>query len=210
VITHHPSDESLARIAAGTLAAGPRLVIATHLAGCPQCRGGLRTFEAVGGALLDDAPPASLSADAFARALASLDTMTAPSAPAPVVLHPDLPPPLTACQMGGWRSVHPGFRWRRLTIPGSRDANVILLKVAAGRPLPRHGHVGTEYTQVLTGSFSDHLGHYKAGDCIEIDEEVDHQPVVDRDGECVCVSSVEGKLKFSGWIGRLLQPLIGI
>jgi putative transcriptional regulator len=210
VITHHPSDLTLARLAAGTLGAGPRLVAATHLTGCSQCRGRLRSFETVGGAMLDGAPPGRLSPDAFARALERLDEPDARAEPAVRVLHPGLPPPLNACEIGPWRFVSPGFRWRRVTLPESPDANVIMLKVAAGRSLPHHGHSGTEYTQVLTGSFTDALGQYRAGDCIEMDEEVSHQPVVDRDGECVCLAAVEGRLRLGGWIGRLIQPLIGI
>jgi putative transcriptional regulator len=210
VISHHPSDLTLARLAGGTLGAGPELVVATHLAGCPQCRGRLRSFEAVGGAMLDEAAPARLSPDAFQRALERLDEADPPAEPQPRVLHPDLPPPLNAYEIGPWRLVGPGFRWRRLTLPESSDANVIMLRVAAGRPVPHHGHSGTEYTQVLTGSFSDALGQYRAGDCIEMDEEVSHQPVVDRNGECICLAAVEGRLRLSGWIGRLLQPLIGI
>jgi putative transcriptional regulator len=210
VISHHPSDLTLARLAGGTLGAGPGLVVATHLSGCPQCRERLRSFEAVGGAMLDEAAPVRLSPDAFARALERLDDTGPRAEPQPRVLHPDLPPPLNAYEIGPWRLVGPGFRWRRLTLPESPDANVIMLRVAAGRPVPHHGHSGTEYTQVLTGSFSDALGQYRAGDCIEMDEEVSHQPVVDRDGECICLAAVEGRLRLSGWIGRLIQPLIGI
>jgi putative transcriptional regulator len=210
VITHHPSDLTLARLAAGTLPAGPQLVVATHLSGCAQCRGRLRSFEAVGGAMLDEAPPARLSSDAFTRALSRLKAADQRADPAPRVLHPDLPPPLNAYDIGPWRLVRPGFRWRRLRLPESLEANVIMLKVAAGRPVPYHGHSGMEYTQVLMGSFTDSLGQYCAGDCIEMGEEVNHQPVVDQDGECVCLAAVEGRLRLSGWIGRLIQPLIGI
>jgi len=210
VITHHPSDDSLARLAAGTIGAGARLVVATHVFGCPQCRRGLRSFEAVGGAMLEAAPPVSQSPDAFARVLKRLDAADPPSEPAARVLHPELPPPLNAYDIGPWRFVHPGFRWRRLTLPESPDAKVIMLKIAAGLRVPRHGHSGTEYTQVLKGSFADALGQYRAGDCVEVDEGVDHQPVVDMGGECVCLASVEGRVRLSGWIGRLLQPLIRI
>ncbi|HEY1453605.1 MAG TPA: ChrR family anti-sigma-E factor [Roseiarcus sp.] len=210
MISHHPSDLTLARLAAGTLGAGPQLVVATHLSGCPQCRDRLRSFEAVGGAMLDGAPPTLLSPDAFARALERLDEADPPTEPAPRVLHPDLPPPLNTYEIGPWRRVGRGFRWRRLTLPEAPDANVIMLKVAAGQPLPHHGHTGAEYTQVLTGSFTDSLGQYRVGDCIEMDEDVNHQPVVDQDGECICLAAVEGRLKLSGWVGRLIQPLIGI
>lgn len=210
MISHHPSDLTLAHLAAGTLGAGPQLVVATHLSGCPQCHGRLRSFEAVGGAMLEGAPPTRLSPDAFARALKRLDETDPPAEQAPRVLHPDLPPPLNAYEIGRWRFAAPGVRWRRLTLPEAPDANVIMLKVAAGQPVPHHGHSGTEYTQVLTGSFTDSLGQYRAGDCIEMDEEIIHQPIVDSDGECVCLAAVEGKLKLSGLIGRLIQPLIGI
>ena len=210
MITHHPSDLTLARLAAGTLGAGPQLVVATHLSGCPQCRGVLRSFEAALGAMLDAVPPARLSPDAFAEALGRLDEAAPHSEPAPRVIHPDLPPPLNAYDLGPWRLVRPGFRWRRLKLPESPEANVIMLKVAAGQPVPHHGHTGTEYTQVLSGSFSDALGQYRAGDCVEMEEEVNHQPVVDLDGECVCLAAIDGKLRLKGWVGRLIQPLIGI
>ncbi len=210
VIAHHPSDYTLARLATGMIGAGPRLVLAVHLSGCSQCRARLRTFEAVGGIDLESATPVRQSPDGLARTLARLESAEPPAAQAPPVLNPELPPPLSAYEIGPWRFVNPGFKWRRLRLPESREANVIMLKVAAGHRVPRHGHSGTEYTQVLTGSFRDALGQYRAGDCIEIDEEVDHQPVVDRGGECICLTAVEGRLRLSGWIGRLLQPLLGI
>jgi len=210
MINHHPSDFSLARLAGGTLGAGPRLVVATHLSGCPQCRRRLTSFEAAGGVMLDEAEPARLSAEAFQRALGRLGDADPRAEPQPRVLHPDLPPPLNAYEIGPWRQVGRGFQWRRLRLPESPGANVIMLRVAAGQPVPHHGHSGAEYTQVLSGSYSDALGRFGAGDCIELDEEVRHQPVVDPDGECVCLTALEGKLRLSGWIGRLIQPLIGI
>ena len=209
MITHHPSDESLARLAAGTLGAGPRLVVSTHLSQCAQCLGRLRSFEAVGGAMLEEAKPVFARPDAFARVVARLDAPESPIPP-PRALHHELPPPLNAYELGPWRFVHPGFRWRRVNLPESSDATVIMLKVGAGRRLPHHGHSGTEYTQVLTGSFSDSFGRYRAGDLIEMDEDVEHEPVADAGGECVCLTAVEGRLRLSGWIGRLLQPLVGI
>lgn len=207
--SHHPLDESLARFAAGSLDAGPRLVVATHLSGCPQCRARIRSFEAVGGALLEEFAPAGLAADAFARTVARLDAPS-PAPAAPIVYDADMPPPLRYLPAGKWRFVHPGLRWRRLTLPEAPDANIIMLKVAAGQSVPHHGHTGTEYTQVVKGGFSDRFGHYVEGDCIEMDEDVDHQPVVDRDGECIVLAAVEGRLRLRGWLGRLFQPLIGI
>ena len=209
MITHHPSDDSLARLAAGTIGAGPRLVVATHLTGRPPVprgaaflRGG-RRGDARGGAARPPEPGRFCAGAQATRC--SRSALGAGAARAP----PRAAAPLNAYEIGPWRFVHPGFRWRRLTLPESPDANVIMLKVAAGRRVPRHGHSGTEYTQVVKGSFADALGQYRAGDCVEMDEGVDHQPVVDTGGECVCLASVEGRVRLSGWIGRLLQPLIG-
>ena len=36
--THHATDETLMRYAAGTLAAAPAIVVKAHLASCPACR----------------------------------------------------------------------------------------------------------------------------------------------------------------------------
>ncbi|MBU6266719.1 MAG: ChrR family anti-sigma-E factor [Sphingomonadales bacterium] len=209
MITHHPSDEALARMAAGGLAAGPALVVATHLAGCAECRARVADYEAAAGALLADETPVMLRADAFARTLARIDAPDVAAAPPPVV-HPDLPPPLNRCAIGPWRFVHPRLRWRRLVLPQDPAANVIMLKVGAGFAVPHHSHTGREFTQVISGGFSDALGRYAAGDCIEADADIDHQPLADSDEPCVVLAAVEGRLRLRNWLGRLAQPLIGL
>src|SRR5271168_2882356 len=68
-IVHHPSDETLTAFASGTLDEARALVVATHISLCPHCRKSLAAFEEVGGALLDAAPAASMSAGAMERTL---------------------------------------------------------------------------------------------------------------------------------------------
>ena len=203
---HHPREESLASLAAGTLSAGPRLVLATHLAGCPICRDRVRFFEAVGGALLDSEPPRSASANLLTKTLARLDAASV----LPAARADRATTPLGNCEIGPWRFVQPGFRISRVSIPGEPEANVILLKVGAGRQAPQHGHKGVEYTQVLSGAFSDSLGHYAAGDCIEADDDIDHQPTVDGDHECICLAAVDGRLRLHSFVARMLQPFLGL
>ena len=213
---HHPREETLAAYASGVLAPGPRLVVATHLAGCRACREAVRVCEGAGGALLDMEPPASMPPDFLARTLARRDQLAA--APAPrrqteIKVPPDLawaPSALLECEIGPWRFVQPGLRMSRVKVPGEPKANVVLLKFSAGRPAPQHGHSGIEYTQVLRGAFSDSMGRYVAGDCIEADTEIDHQPAVVGEEDCICLSAVEGKLKLHSWMARLVQPLLGI
>ncbi|HSI41278.1 MAG TPA: ChrR family anti-sigma-E factor [Xanthobacteraceae bacterium] len=212
-ITHHPSDETLLRYAAGTLAAGPALVVAAHLAASPASRARLRDFEALAGAMLEAVPPTALADDALARTLARLD------APAPAVRPamappPDLPPgtlwpaPLGAYPVGRWRFLAPGVRWSRIEVPDPQS-RVILMRVAGGMKLPAHGHSGIEYTCVLAGAFSDDSGRYGPGDLAEEDDDTDHQPLVEPGAECVCLIAMQGRTRPHGWLGRLVQPLLG-
>lgn len=216
MIKHHPSDETLLRHASGTLEPGPRIVVAVHAGGCSVCAGRIAEFEAFGGSLLQEIEPEEMETGALDRAMALIEadgsgrrkTMATPRlARADVGIR--LPEALDDCGIGPWRWMGPGVRWSRVTLAGDVDANVMLLKVAAGRKLPEHTHVGSEYTHVLKGAFHDARGRYGPGDLDEADDDVQHQPIVDDDGECICIAAVEGQTKLRGFFGRLIQPLFG-
>lgn len=216
-ICHHAKEETLLRYAAGTLATGPRIVVEAHLASCHVCRAQVTKFEALGGAVLDETEPTHLSADALAVALARIDAADVGSAlpvaqplPPPHIDGFALPEALIGCDVGRWRWIGPGMRMSRIAVPYDPDANLILLKVGPGRALPDHGHVGAEFTQILSGSYTDRFGRFGPGDLAEMDEEIEHQPVVDPDGECICLAAMEGRMRFNNVIGRLLQPIFGI
>ncbi|HEV7249517.1 MAG TPA: ChrR family anti-sigma-E factor [Shinella sp.] len=212
---HHATDETLMRYAAGTLAAGPAIVVEAHLAACPACRARVATYEAVGGALLDEIEPTALSETAFNDVLAMIDAEEGP-APRPQSRKPveiegvRLPDALGGCDIGRWRWIGPGMRMSRVGVPHDPDANLILLKIGPGRALPDHGHAGTEFTYVVAGAFSDRFGTFGPGDMAEMDEDVEHQPIVDRGGDCICLAAMEGQMRFKGFIGRMLQPIFGI
>jgi putative transcriptional regulator len=70
---HHPSDDVLLAYAAGSLPQPFALVVATHLALCPGCRAQVRRDEELGGVLLDELAPSTVSADAKLRVMARLD-----------------------------------------------------------------------------------------------------------------------------------------
>lgn len=216
MIKHHPSDETLFRYANGSLEPGPRIVVAVHVGGCAACASRIGEFEAVGGSLLHDIEPDQMDAGALDRVMARIEADEvghARAAPARRLPRADvgirLPQVLDDCGIGPWRWIGPGVRWSRVTLPDDDGANVMLLKVVAGRRLPEHTHVGAEYTHVLKGSFSDARGRYGPGDLDEADDEVQHQPIVDKDGECICIAAVEGQTKLRGFFGRLIQPLFG-
>jgi putative transcriptional regulator len=214
MIKHHPSDETLFRYASGNLEPGPCIVVAIHVGGCQVCAERIGEFEALGGSLIERIEPAEMETDALDRLMATIDADASDRseiAGSPRPRRADvgirLPGELDDCGIGPWRWIGPGVRWSRVTLPGNVDANVMLLKVAAGRKLPEHTHVGVEYTHVLKGAFSDARGRYGPGDLDEADDDVQHQPIVDEDGECICIAAVEGQTKLQGFFGRLIQPL---
>ncbi|WP_438274168.1 ChrR family anti-sigma-E factor [Nitrobacter sp.] len=213
-IHHHPSDETLLRLAAGTLGAGPALVVSVHLESCAHCRWRLSGFEAMGGALLEEMRPVPLAADLFGRTIERLEAIPPEPAREPPprkqpALGMDLPRALRHCDVGPWRWLGPGFHWSKVTIAGSPEAKVMLLKGRTGLHLPAHGHTGLEFMQVLSGSLADERGRYFPGDLDEADDEVDHRPVVGEESECICLAALEGDTRLHGLLGRLLRPFVG-
>jgi putative transcriptional regulator len=214
-IMHHPSDTTLAAFASGTLDEARALVVATHLSRCPQCRDAVRTFESVGGALLDAAAPADLSAGALDRVLAKLGKIEKlPEAAAPVrrdlAAAEALPVPLSHYAMGPWRWLGRGIAWRAVDVPSGDAVRVFMLKAKPGTKLPKHRHTGTEWTCVFQGAFRHQLGRYGAGDFDEADESVEHDPVVEEGDTCICLVALQGSIELQGFFGRLLQPLVRI
>jgi putative transcriptional regulator len=201
MISHHPSEPTLAAYAAGTLSEALALVVATHLGQCPACRRSLATLEATGGALLDELPPAPLSAEAFARLLDRLDE---PAPPPPPILNPDLPAPLNRAAFGRWWLAGRGLRYRSLRTAGAAWGGLLLAQ--PGRSLPPHGHTGLELTCVLSGAFADGTGTYAAGDVSEPVLDHDQPPVVIGSEPCLCIVASEGmRLRgVVGWAQRLL------
>jgi putative transcriptional regulator len=217
-IRHHPSDETLLRLSAGTLSAGVNLVIASHIEGCTHCRGRVAAFEAAGGQLICDLVPTSLSDDLFARTLQRIDAdqdrraaikkaiLASPRRPDGIVL----PRALDTCDASPWRWIAPGIHLSRVMVPNAPDANVILLKVAPNKVMPEHGHAGTEYTQVLTGTLIDGSVTLRPGDLMEADNDIEHQPVAGPDCVCISLAAVEGKLSIDNFIGRMVLSMVGL
>lgn len=228
MIRHHPDDALLLAHAAGNLPSGAALVLESHLEACAECCKRVHLLHVVGGVLLDDIEPATLAPDALTRALAAIDGFAAPaasgaasdSAPGATVsvspsgpvlpLGVQLPRALDGCEISPWRWLGPGMRWSRVTVPYDRAANVFLLRIGAGKNLPMHSHSDLELTQVLHGEFGDERSQYRPGDFDGADGDIHHQPVVRPGGECICLTSVEGRVLFKGLIARTVGALAGM
>ncbi len=212
---HHPSEALLLSHAAGSLGEAEALAVSTHLTLCPHCRRLATAAESIGGALLERITPAEMSAGSLQAALTRLD---GPETPRPATAPhdaawPGLPRALAgyaaaARATSGWRMAGPGVQQLRLATGG--DAQARLLRLKPGTPLPRHTHRGCELTLVLSGSYSDELGHFARGDLAELDETIDHRPVVDQGETCVALVVTDAPLKFRGLLARIAQPFVGI
>lgn len=214
---HHPSDATLVAYAAGSTIEGIALVVASHLAFCAECRRKVADAEAIGGGLLDDLAPAPLEDAARSRVLARLDVPDA----AVAVPHVDtgLPAPLARYVAGAdrgleslpWRTLWPGIRQIDLRSRRRDGESLRLLRIAPGSAMPQHGHNGTELTLVLVGSFADETGRFTRGDVAEVDEDVQHRPVVEGSEECICLIATDAPLRFGGGLlGRIVQRFVGI
>lgn len=202
MIHHHPADATLLACAAGTLAAAHAQVIRVHATMCPACAAGLQAAEAAGGALLETMEPVALAPDALARTLARLDAAVPEPAPARF--------DIAAFASGRWRRVAPGIAMMPLIARDVTDSRLDLIRVAPGRALLEHGHEGAETTCVLRGAFTDGVGTYGPGDCMETDPTLSHQPRALPGEDCVCLIAITHHLRPQSWLGRMVRPLLGM
>lgn len=213
-IKHHLTDPLLMSYSAGTLPEAFALVIATHVSLCDECRSRLESFEAVGGALIEDCGEVTVSDEALEATMALIDA--APDFSELVPTHiPDavLPSPLRS-YVGGdlgsvkWRSVGGGVRQALLKTSG--EANVRLLAIPGGAAMPDHGHRGMELTLVLQGAFRDQTDRFGRGDVEVADEDTQHTPIAEEGMDCICLAATDAPLRFKGIVPRIAQRFIGI
>ena len=218
-IKHHLTDALLMAYSAGTLPEAFNLIVATHVSLCDECRARAGAFDAMGGALIEQAEntpmaPDSLGATmALIRAGATPQGREAPQHPRQDTGADTLPVPLRD-YVGGdldairWRPV--GMGVKQAILRTSSTATARLLFIPAGAAVPDHGHRGTELTLVLQGAFSDESDHFARGDIEVADEQMEHMPVADVGEDCICLAVTDAPLRFRGLIPRLAQPFLRI
>jgi putative transcriptional regulator len=194
---HHPSADILSAYAAGTLEPGFGLGVGAHVEGCAVCRSRVLAYETVSGGALKDLPQVDVAADALAQVMSRLDETPAP-APAN-----DTRPLLQRLPLRPRKWIAPGVWVAAVETPHARSNRVYLLSVKPGMPTARHEHSGAEFCTVLQGAYRDELGLFAIGDFAATDTDVNHQPVVQGDEDCICLFATEGRLKPQGLLGRL-------
>lgn len=214
-ITHHLDDATILALAAGTLGEAHGFAAATHAAYCARCRAALRRAEAVGGGLFATGEAMAVSEARRSATLAGLDAVL-PEAPKPTRAAPAEVPAVLCDLIGNvplaqlrWKKLAPGIASHAIPLtPGGRT-KLTLFRIEPGYRIPEHGHGGSELTVVLKGSFTDRTGRYVKGDVSDLDETVEHQPVVDAGETCYCLFATEAPARFKSRLLRLLQPLLG-
>ena len=208
---HHVADDLLVDYAAGSLAEGWSLAVATHLSLCPECRARFAAAEAAGGQLFETLPPEPVADGSWAAVRSQLGRAESAAAPPKVAI---LPTPLRD-YVGGdidaikWKVLGTAGAQLRLKT-GDRQTQVRLLKIPAGQPVPEHGHRGRELTVVLSGAFRDGETLFERGDIEDADAEIEHIPTATPEADCICLAVTDAPLRFRSLLIRALQPILGI
>lgn len=217
-IAHHLSDDLLESYATGALGEGWSLAVATHLALCPSCRARAEAADEIGGAVLALAGEQQVAADAWPAMQARLRDERRVLRPAVAAraetLTPILPRPLrdyvgSDVDAIKWQGLGRSASQLRIHTP-DRQTQVRLLRIPAGKPVPEHSHGGRELTLVLSGAFRDGERIFARGDVEDADASITHQPVATDEADCVCLAVTDAPLRFTSWIVRLVQPMLGI
>ena len=213
--THHLDNSTILAYAAGTLNEAFSVVAASHLAVCPACRDAVRAAESLGGELLGGMADTAVSQDCRSRTLAALEQATIHRLPLPAP-RSELPAPLSRLIDTGsftdiaWKKKAPGVAMFDVKLPAQAKGQLKLLRISAGRAMPEHGHGGEEITMVLKGAYRDHMGRFAQGDVADLDEEIEHKPVVEQDCDCICLVATERPTRFKSLAARIIQPFVGI
>ncbi|MFA0995262.1 MULTISPECIES: ChrR family anti-sigma-E factor [Pseudomonas syringae group] len=216
---HHPDDATLISYAAGALSQVIALVTAAHLERCAECRSRLRQAEQIGGVLIQQPISRVVPLNSRMAMLARLDEQDTSVDSAvhamPAANHdPDLLPHCMHVHFGRhlstlkWKTLIPGVQ--RVSAKGIEQGNLMLLKISPGVSMPVHSHESGEMTMVLKGAYHDVQGEFGLNDVADLDSHIHHQPIAYPDRECICVLAAESKLRFHGWMARMMQPFFGI
>lgn len=219
-ISHHPALESLISCSAGAMPEPFAAIMASHIQMCPTCQRELALMQDIGQTLFEGLCPVAVDRPAPVLALRGAEADVAEVQAADVAEHDaadpasDVPAPLRAV-LGdsldkiSWRWIAPGVYAHRVALPHPERGTLRLMKVAPGRAIPDHGHVGSEITLVLRGAFHDASGTYRAGDVADMAETDNHAPVADATAGCICLIATDGSMMFKSKLARLMKPLTG-
>lgn len=218
--------------ATGVLESPLEILVETHISLNASSARQLRMLMQLGGILLEECEPISLSEGALEAVMAEIEALDEEDKQAenkrvagqdnviafqPLAKEQDktianLPRPLAdyipdlSCDKS-WRRISKGLSQCRIQFNGS-DVEANIYRIAPGTSIPVHSHEGTEVTLVLAGGFTDETGTFGPGDIAIQETGATHKPVADDDGECIVFAINEGNIRLANPIGRVLSYLV--
>lgn len=206
-------DEWLLSYAAGALDPGRSLMVSSHLAYHDDLQEAVADAEVIGGSLLESIDQSHVSDAALDQLLSKLDDSPVQEIKPVASSGSRFPEPLmefldTDINKLNWRLMGPGMSNARLW-DGAAGEKLWLLRAKGGIVVPEHGHTGEEWTLVLNGSYHTD-SQFVAGDIEMADDDIDHQPMIDADEECICLVFTSGPLRFKSLAAKVAQPFIGL
>ncbi len=227
-VSHHLTDETIHDYATGSLTMPMETLVACHLTVCRQCRARAQMADGVGGGLFDRLEPTPIKVSALELISRSGAAAESPATDAqdsvlqtstakmgskgavkgvPRPLGRLLPAPLEQLR---WRRVAPGIKQFKLDDQHRRHGAFQLLHLAPGAVLSEHSHHDRELTYLVQGSYRDSIGRFQVGDIADLDGSIEHQPVVDSEEPCIALIATQSPVRYSGVIGKIMQPFVGI
>ncbi|MEM1130666.1 MAG: ChrR family anti-sigma-E factor [Pseudomonadota bacterium] len=214
-VNHTLPDQILMAYSTGMLPQSFDLVVATHVSICDDSRARLESFDAIGGAVLEQSAPAEMAEGSLDHMLSVLSQGNGSEAVSPrsILGEGVFPEPLQTVVGGDldaveWRGI--GMGCKQAVVYRAGESSVRLLQIPGGVGMPEHSHGGTEMTLVLQGAYRDEVGRFARGDVEVGDSGLMHTPVAEGDEPCICLVANEARLKFTTLLPKLAQPFLGI
>lgn len=218
---YHPNAELLMQFAAGQLDNALGIMVACHIQQCPHCRNQVRTYERLGGELLESMWSKAdeniiVSEDLLNRTVARLaekDSLTMDKVASKTASDSAIPKPLRRFIPKDlddlpWYGFSSNIQQYDLNFGDDNQYVAKFYKIKAGKELPEHTHRGNEFTLVMRGAFSDEAGSYHSGDFILANEQTQHSPRAHNDMDCICFAVMDAPLKLTGFWGALINPFL--
>lgn len=219
-IEHHLDDSTIVGLASGTLNPAIAVAASAHVKMCGTCKQAFDTAQAVGGALLNRCEGVPLAASSVNNILERIEAEGRGRNEAEHKRQPqsgsDVVPPHVAGLIGSslcdlkWRRAGGGVSTYQIDLGEGETGKLFLMKIKAGRAMPEHSHGGSELTLVLSGAYRDKFGRFGRGDIADLDDDVEHQPIVDDGEDCLCLVAIERPTRFKGLLPKVFQPVFGI
>ena len=208
-------DALIIDYANGALSKPLEVLMETHMAMSPKSARAFRMMVQIGGVLLEDSEPVSMSEGSWDKIMAEINSaeiISAEELSEKREAKTDfLPRPLAEYipsldDNANWKRISRGLSEHVIDF-GTTVGKASIYRIAPGVAVPSHSHQGSEVTLVLSGGFTDETGTFGPGDIAIQQNGAVHKPVADDDGECIVFAVNEGGIQLTGPIGMVLNLL---